>query len=60
MGSAMAKRSGGEESLWTPGVSLITRLLLSYLSVLRGKYFPIWAMAGSGGDVPLATARLGW
>ena len=56
----MAKRSGGEESLWTPGVSLITRLLLSYLSVLRGKYFPIWAMAGSGGDVPLATARLGW
>ena len=48
-GNAMAKRSGGEKSLdpWD-WMTLITQLLLRYLSVFRGRYVPVWAMAGTG------------
>ena len=47
-GQCNGKAKRGREKSLDPRMSLITQLLLSYLSVFRGRYVPVWAMAGMG------------
>ena len=48
MGNAMAKRSGGAKSLDPRGQIVPYHAAITNLATIRGRYVPVWAMAGTG------------
>ena len=48
MGNANGKAERGRESLWTLGDSVPYHAAITNLSTIRGRYVPVWAMAGTG------------
>ena len=56
MGNAMAERSGGEKSLDPRGqIVPYHAAITNNLATIRGRYVPVWSMAGTGTPANLNT-----
>ena len=56
MGNTMAERGGGEKSL-DPRQIVPYHAAITYLATIRGRYVPVWAMAGTG-TRPISTRSI--